>query len=68
MDLRSLLEVNCVNLWDQYNSNLEQVVELQTTLINDILPHVQHDLELDNEATDWAKEWLEDRCEWQIWQ
>jgi retinaldehyde-binding protein 1 len=62
MDIYSLLNTNCETLLQQYSSNLETVLSLQATLINDILPDIQHDLELDDAATLWAKEWLLDTC------
>jgi len=63
MDIRSLLQANCDRLLEQYHSNLEAVLSLQATLIRDILPSVTDELELDPDATEWAKEWLKDTCE-----
>jgi len=60
MDIYSLLNANCGKLLQQYHSNLEAVLSLQATLINDILPDVKLDLNLDAEATEWAKDWLQD--------
>lgn len=57
---RELLQANCERLLAQYNSNIQSVLALQTTLIRDILPSVTDELGLSPEATEWAKEWLED--------
>ncbi|KAJ7212931.1 CRAL-TRIO domain-containing protein [Mycena pura] len=46
----------------QYTENLEAVLALQGTLIEDILPSVTDELELDDESIWWAKEWLSDTC------
>ncbi|KAJ7879614.1 hypothetical protein B0H14DRAFT_2709458 [Mycena olivaceomarginata] len=46
----------------QYTENLEAVLALQGTLIDDILPSVTDELELDAESIEWAKEWLSDTC------
>ncbi|KAJ7267638.1 hypothetical protein B0H12DRAFT_1200783 [Mycena haematopus] len=48
----------------QFAENLEVVLALQGTLIDDILPSVTDEFELDPESTQWAKEWLSDtfRC------
>ncbi|RDB25475.1 Protein real-time [Hypsizygus marmoreus] len=60
MSTRDLLEANCERLVSQYNAHIQGVLTLQTTLIRDILPSVTDELELSPEATDWAKEWLDD--------
>ncbi|KII92678.1 hypothetical protein PLICRDRAFT_37455 [Plicaturopsis crispa FD-325 SS-3] len=60
MDIRSLLQANCELLLEQYEANLETLLGLQATLIDDILPTVEVELELDARVVDWAKEWLED--------
>ncbi|KAJ7162076.1 CRAL-TRIO domain-containing protein [Mycena filopes] len=46
----------------QYTENLEAVLALQRTLIEDILPGLTDELELDAESIQWAKEWLSDTC------
>ncbi|KAJ7354666.1 CRAL-TRIO domain-containing protein [Mycena albidolilacea] len=46
----------------QYTENLEAVLALQGTLIDDILPSVTDELELDADSIEWAKEWLSDTC------
>ncbi|KAK7005963.1 hypothetical protein R3P38DRAFT_3326409 [Favolaschia claudopus] len=51
---------NLIN--SQYSQNLEAVRELQGTLLDDILPSVTDELELDEEAIQWAEEWLADTC------
>ncbi|KAK7000732.1 CRAL/TRIO domain-containing protein [Favolaschia claudopus] len=51
---------NLIN--SQYSENLEAVRELQGTLLDDILPSVTDELELDEEAIQWAEEWLADTC------
>ncbi|KAF5380370.1 hypothetical protein D9615_004739 [Tricholomella constricta] len=60
MSTTDLLQANCERLLAQYNSNIQAVLALQSTLIRDILPSVSDELELSPEATEWAKEWLED--------
>ncbi|THU96738.1 CRAL/TRIO domain-containing protein [Dendrothele bispora CBS 962.96] len=60
MDIRSLLQANCDKLLTQYHSNLETVLELQSTLIEDVLPSVADELNLDSEQMEWAREWLQD--------
>ncbi|KNZ82196.1 hypothetical protein J132_06268 [Termitomyces sp. J132] len=61
MSATDLLQANCERLLAQYNSNIQAIAALQTILIRDILPSVADELELSPEATEWAKEWLEDR-------
>ncbi|KAJ8077961.1 hypothetical protein PM082_000162 [Marasmius tenuissimus] len=60
MDTRSLLQANCDRLIHEYQSNLNAALELQTILIEDVLPSVATELELDEEQQDWARTWLED--------
>ncbi|KAJ7282756.1 CRAL-TRIO domain-containing protein [Mycena rebaudengoi] len=60
MDL--LLQANYEKLLQQYTENLEAVLALQGTLIEDILPSVTDELELDAGSIQWAKEWLNDTC------
>jgi retinaldehyde-binding protein 1 len=62
MTIQDLLQKNYEKLLEQYTCNLEGVLTLQATLIRDILPSIQDELELGPEATEWAKEWLEDTC------
>lgn len=62
MIIQDLLQANYEKLLEQYNRNLEGVLSLQVTLIRDILPSIKDELELSPEATEWAKEWLEDTC------
>ncbi|KAJ7091965.1 CRAL-TRIO domain-containing protein [Mycena belliarum] len=58
MDL--LLKANFEKLLEQYTENLDAVRNLQGTLIEDILPSVTDELELDAESVRWAAEWLDD--------
>ncbi|KAJ7661636.1 CRAL-TRIO domain-containing protein [Mycena rosella] len=60
MDL--LLKANFHRLESQYTENLDAVQALQGTLIQDILPSVTDELELDAESIRWATEWLSDTC------
>jgi len=62
MNIQSLLQANHERLLEQYTHNLEAVLTLQATLIRDILPSVEDELQLSPEATEWAKEWLQDTC------
>jgi len=60
MDIHSLLRTNCENLIEQYNSNLDVVHALQATFTDEILPDLQQELQLDDESTQWARDWLQD--------
>lgn len=62
MNTRDLLQANHDKLLEQYHLNLEGILALQATLIHDILPSVIDEFELGTEATEWAKQWLEDTC------
>lgn len=56
----SLLQTNYENLLGEYYFNQATLLALQKTLIDDILPYVADELELDASATIWAEKWLED--------
>ncbi|KIM75966.1 hypothetical protein PILCRDRAFT_826814 [Piloderma croceum F 1598] len=60
MDIRSLLQANNDKLLRLYKENLDITLALQATLIEDVLPHVRDELQLDADIVDWANEWLED--------
>ncbi|KAG5639451.1 hypothetical protein H0H81_001573 [Sphagnurus paluster] len=60
MSTMDLLRANFERLMQQYNTNVHAILALQATLIRDILPSVSDELELGPDATEWAKEWLED--------
>ncbi|KAG9220449.1 hypothetical protein CCMSSC00406_0003905 [Pleurotus cornucopiae] len=60
MEIHALLQANCEKLLEQYRINLRSVCALQATLIDDILPSIRDELDLSQEATSWAKVWLED--------
>ena len=60
MTTTELLQANCERLLAQYASNIRAVSALQDILITGILPSVVDELSLSPEATDWAREWLED--------
>ncbi|KAF5321944.1 hypothetical protein D9619_001492 [Psilocybe cf. subviscida] len=47
-------------LLEEYRTNLEDIYNIQDTLIQDILPSVTDDLDLTPNACAWAKEWLSD--------
>jgi retinaldehyde-binding protein 1 len=49
-------------LLQQYQSNLEDILDLQDTLVQVILPSVADELELCPEAVKWAMDWLYDTC------
>lgn len=49
-------------LLEEYRTNLEDIYNIQDTLIQDILPSVTDDLDLTPNACAWAKEWLSDTC------
>ena len=50
------------NLLQEYRSNLQDVLDLQDTFIQDILPSVADELELCPEAVLWMTDWLHDTC------
>lgn len=60
MDIRNTLQANSERLLLAYYDNSDHVLDLQTTLIRDILPSVVDELELGPDATEWAAEWLQD--------
>jgi hypothetical protein len=60
MDIRNTLQANSKRLLLSYYENIDHVLDLQTTLIRDILPSVVDELELGPDATEWAVEWLKD--------
>ncbi|KAF8902909.1 CRAL-TRIO domain-containing protein [Gymnopilus junonius] len=60
METRKRLQKNRDALLEQYHTNLDDVYNLQDTLIRDVLPSVTDELELGPEAQEWAKEWLSD--------
>jgi retinaldehyde-binding protein 1 len=62
MDIRFLLQANNDNLLRLYKENLDLTLALQATLIQDVLPQVRDELQLDVGTVDWANEWLEDTC------
>ena len=49
-------------LLQEYRSNLQDVLDLQDTFIQDILPSVTDELELCPEAVTWVTDWLCDTC------
>ena len=62
METIQRLQRNSDALLEQYHANLEDIYNLQDTLIRDILPSVADELELSPECQDWGKEWLSDTC------
>lgn len=58
METHERLQKNRDYLLQQYNSNLEDILNLQDTLIQDILPSITDELELCQEAVEWAADWL----------
>lgn len=63
MDIHSLLEKNNEKLLKQYKENLELTLSLQNTLLHQVLPHLQDELQLGTDVIAWAKEWVEDTRE-----
>lgn len=57
---KDLLQANTERLLREYEANIKNVEELQATLIEEILPSLEDELELTPEAVAWAREWLED--------
>ena len=62
MTIREHLRLNHETLLEQYHVNAENVSSLQATLLRDLLPSLEDELELDPETTDWTKDWLYDTC------
>lgn len=62
MEIHERLRKNREFLLLQYNSNLEDVLDLQDTLVRDILPSMTDELELCPEAVKWTTDWLSDTC------
>jgi hypothetical protein len=60
MSIRTLLEANCQNLVEEYHSRISFVLSLQEILIEDILPSIRDELQLDESRVLWSREWLED--------
>lgn len=60
METQRRLQTNRDALLEQYFANLEDVYNLQDTLIQSVLPSVTDELGLGLEAQEWAKEWLSD--------
>ncbi|KAF8629903.1 hypothetical protein AX15_003255 [Amanita polypyramis BW_CC] len=60
MVIQERLKICHESLLDQYHANIEVVLTLQATLLRDILPSVEDELDLGPDATEWAKEWLYD--------
>ncbi|KAJ3809028.1 CRAL-TRIO domain-containing protein [Lentinula aff. lateritia] len=60
MDTRLLLQANCDRLLEQYEANMKVVRELQSTLIEDVLPSLADELALNSEQIAWANQYLDD--------
>src|SRR5258708_32593900 len=60
METQRRLRTNRDALLEQYFANLDDVYNLQDTLIQSVLPSVTDELGLGSEAQEWAKEWLSD--------
>lgn len=66
MDIHSLLEANNNKLIQLYKENLELTLALQATMIEEVLPQMEDELQLDISTVSWLKAWLEDTCELEI--
>ena len=62
METYQRLQSNRDTLLEEYFANLNDVYDLQDTLIQSVLPSVTDELQLGLEAQEWAKEWLSDTC------
>jgi retinaldehyde-binding protein 1 len=60
MEIQDLLQSNSIKLLTTYRENMHHVLDLQATLIRDILPSLVDELDLGPDATEWAMEWLKD--------
>ena len=59
-DVYEALEEQYNKLNELYDGNLDAVEQLQATLLNDIVPGLIDELELDVTAVDPTREWLQD--------
>jgi hypothetical protein len=62
MSIHRVLRDNFDKLQEQYDANIETVLELKNVFLNDILPSVVDELALDDAATEFTREWLNDTC------
>lgn len=60
MSLYNSLQAHKHALTELYNTRLEEVGQLQKTLIEDVLPNVVFELGLNAEEEAGAKEWIQD--------
>ena len=58
-----LLASNSETLLQQYDASIDVVFALQDTLLDEVLPDLQDERDLDPETVQWAREWLQDTCE-----
>ena len=58
-----LLGSNSETLLQQYDASIDVVFALQDTLLDEVLPDLQDERDLDPETVQWAREWLQDTCE-----
>ena len=60
MDMSASLQANNEQLYALWSENSGLVVSLQMTLLDQILPNVVDELEIDPEDVKGAREWLQD--------
>jgi len=67
MEIRDLLWANSTRLLRTHRENMNHVLDLQASLIRDILPSVVDEFGLGPDATEWAAEWLNDTGNTFLW-
>jgi len=67
MEIRDLLWANSTGLLRIHRENINHVLDLQASLIRDILPSVVDEFGLGPDATEWATEWLNDTGTTFLW-
>jgi hypothetical protein len=58
--IRTLLREQCTILTEEYRTHLQTVQHLQRVFLEDILPSLVDELQLDKPAVEWQAEWLND--------
>lgn len=60
MNIHQVLQDNNSKLLNQYEANFQTVRDLQNIFQNDILPSLVNELALDEDSTQFARDWLND--------
>ena len=62
-EYHALLRTNSETLIQQYDASIDVVVALQDTFLDEVLPDLQDERNLDPETVQWVREWLQDTSE-----